>query len=197
MDYTGRKFGRLTVISQSPDNKCKLICRCDCGRETEVFTSNLTRGHTRSCGCLKEEIVKAGAHTIHGKRHTRLYGIWRGMRKRCRDKNGIRASSYVEKGIKVCAEWEDFSTFEAWALSHGYDDTLSIDRIDNDGDYCPENCRWATSRQQANNRSSNHFVEYGGERHTIAEWSRITGIPQGDILSRITRSLPIEEVFAQ
>lgn len=197
MDYTGLRFGKLTVIGKSATNKSKQLCRCDCGAKTEVFTSNLTRGHTRSCGCLKTEIIKAGAHTIHGKRHTRLYEIWRSMRRRCRDKNGTRAGSYALKGVQVCKEWEDFSAFEAWALSNGYDSTLSIDRIDNGGDYCPENCRWATARQQANNRSRNRYLELKGERKTVSEWAEATGLPQSVIAARIRNGWDIERALTQ
>ena len=196
-DYTGMRFGRLTVIGRSEQNPQKLICRCDCGKTTEVFRSNLTRGHTQSCGCLKAEIVSAGAHTIHGKRNTRLYKICKGMRRRCRNPHGNRASSYSSKGIKVCEAWEDFTTFEAWALSNGYADNLSIDRIDNDGDYCPENCRWTTGKRQANNRSSNHYLEFNGERKTIADWADATGISQSVIIARLRIGWSVERALTQ
>lgn len=158
-DYIGKRFGRLTVIGRLPSRGhgkgTKLICRCDCGNETEVFASNLTRGHTTSCGCLKREIVAAGAHTTHGKRQTRLYEIWRSMKQRCTNPNKINYARYGGRGIKVCSEWmESFEAFYEWATTHGYKDDLSLDRINNDGNYEPGNCRWATPKEQAANRRS-------------------------------------------
>lgn len=196
-DYTGMRVGRLTVIGQSENDPKKLICRCDCGAETEIFKSNLTRGHTRSCGCLKAEIVKAGAHTTHGKSHTRLYKIWKGMQRRCKDPNRNRASSYAKKGITVCKDWEDFTVFEEWAYSHGYRDDLSIDRIDNDGNYCPENCRWVSQRAQANNRSSNRYLEFRGEKKTLLEWAEETGIPRSVITARLSIGWDTERALTQ
>ena len=180
----GEKYNRLTVIRTLEGRK--VLCRCECGNETIVFEDNLKRGHTRSCGCLKAEIIAAGAHTKHGGRHTRLYEIWRSMKQRCSNPNKINYERYGGRGISVCEEWKNsYQAFREWALSNGYRDDLSLDRIDNSGNYEPSNCRWETATAQSNNRRSNHTLTVNGETHTIAEWARITGINQGNILARV------------
>ena len=130
------------------------------------------------------------------RRNERLYTIWRAMRERCRREANIGYSKYGGRGITVCDEWQDYEAFKRWAYENGYQDVLSIDRIDVDGNYCPENCRWATMKEQANNKRNNHVVTYKGETHTVAEWAEITGISYRTIISRLNRDkLPPEKVF--
>lgn len=132
------------------------------------------------------------------RRHERLYRIWRAMRDRCQRKGNVHYDNYGGRGITVCVEWQDYETFKAWAYQSGYQDGLSIDRIDNDGNYEPSNCRWATVSEQCNNKRNNRIIEFNGEAHTATEWSRITGIPYRTIQSRINRDkLPPEKVFAK
>lgn len=192
INISGMKFGRLTAIECVGINKEKRAvwkCICDCGNVVNVAGKSLRTGNTKSCGCYSiekstERIVKL--NTKHGGTHTKLYHIWSGMKDRCYYKKCINYNRYGGKGIKICEEWlNDFSKFRIWAENNGYNENLTIDRIDSNGDYCPENCRWATPRQQANNRSTNVILNCKGESHTAAEWERIVGLPKNMILSRI------------
>lgn len=154
VDLTGQRFGRLVVIRRMPsvNKRTKWLCVCDCGNEIIAESYNLKTGHTTSCGCFQREAT-AEANQTHGMRKTRLYRIWVCMKNRCYAKSYHAFKHYGGRGIKVCAEWRNsFETFRDWALSNGYADNLTIDRVDTNGDYCPANCRWATMAEQNQNK---------------------------------------------
>lgn len=187
-DLISRQFGRLTVIDFEGTHttpcgtKRKMWrCKCECGKETVVAENNLKNGSTKSCGCWKHEKLKE-YNTVHGGANDRLYGIWKNMKRRCNSPNDKHYDTYGKKGIKVCEEWNDsYQDFKEWAYANGYDDSAefqkcTLDRIDNDGDYEPSNCRWVDRITQANNTSKNHHVELNGIKMTIAEFARTMNI---------------------
>ena len=189
IDITGKRFSYLVVqeyVGVDKRSNPLWLCKCDCGNTKIVRGSKLKEGEIKSCGCMHH---KHG----HGLTNTRLYPIWRTMKARCIDSNSQKYPSYGARGITVCDEWlKSFDSFYKWAMSNGYADHLTLDRIDNDGNYCPENCRWATPKEQSNNTRSNHFVEFNGEKHTISEWSSITGISKSALYHRFSRGWSVD-----
>lgn len=190
LNLTGERFGKLVVIKTAGKTKNGAYlwqCKCDCGNEIIANVGNLKNGHTKSCGCLRVDRCKTN-FTKHGLEHTRLYGIWSDMRLRCYDEKNIAYHRYGGRGITICDEWKnDVKAFYDWATANGYKDSLTIDRIDNDGNYCPENCRWATVKEQASNRRSNILVTHNGKTQTMKKWANEVGTPYKVVWARMQK----------
>ena len=196
-DLTGQKFGRLTTLYRLHNikGKTKWLCVCDCGNLKEVILSDLLLGKSKSCGCLAKELVSSRS-TIHGQCGTRLYRIWTKMKERCYTTTNKRYKDYGGRGVAVCAEWKNgFMSFYNWAMANGYDDTLTIDRIDVDGNYEPTNCRWITMKQQSRNKRSNIIFTYNGVTHCLIDWCNILNLKYNTIKMRIKRGWSIERAL--
>lgn len=190
-DLTGRRFGRWTVIAPAQRRNRAMFweCRCDCGTVRDVRENNLKQGISKSCGCLARSNT-VNRETTHGQSKTRLYKIWKGMRKRCNNPNDTVYEFYGGRGIMVCDEWEDFEAFYKWSYENGYDDTAtghecSIDRIDSNGPYAPWNCRRADNDTQHTNTRRNKHITIDGETHILRDWSRISGVSIPTIIRRL------------
>ena len=188
IDITGQKFNKLTVVERVENavgGIARWRCQCDCGNFTIVRGSNLKNGAVKSCGC----ILKNGTTTTHGLSKTRIYSIWNSMKERCHNPKVESYHRYGGRGISICDEWnKSFESFYDWAMSNGYSDNLSIERKDNNGNYCPENCTWATRKEQCRNRRTNAVFEYMGEKHTLTEWCEILDLDYKFVHNRINRS---------
>ena len=203
-DLTGKKFNYLTVLELKRNNKTKIqwLCQCDCGNTVIVLASHLKNAHTKSCGCFrKNKLTKENPKYKHGKRHSRIYSVWINMKTRCYNKNVKAYKNYGNRGIKVCNEWigkeKGFINFYNWAIQNGYRDDLTIERINVDGNYEPNNCRWGTYKQQNNNKRSNMYIEYNNEKHTLQEWSEILPIKisSNALRYRIVKGWGVEKSF--
>lgn len=188
------RFGRLTQIEAIVKNgKTHWVCLCDCGSVKVVRQDHLIRGEVVSCGCYQKEIA-GDINKSHGMKNTRIYRIWRNMRSRCENNRLPQYADWGGRGIAVCDEWRDFEGFYVWAMGNGYNDTLSIDRIDNDRGYYPENCRWVTAREQALNRRSNTYITHNGVTKHISEWDKDIGSKKsGRVRARLNAGWSVEK----
>lgn len=202
IDLTGQRFGRLLVIertdnqvSQSGNVRTMWNCQCDCGKTTVVDAYNLRKGYTNSCGCLHNEIASACFKT-HGLSSTKLYNVWRGILTRCFNENNAAYKHYGGRGISVCDEWRDsFVAFYHWAISTGWKDGLSIDRVNNDAGYYPENCRWVAQKKQCNNRRTTRYVQIDNITKPLAEWCEMYGKKYKTVCNRLYSGWTPEEAL--
>jgi len=196
VDCTGEVFGRLIVVSRAPKDKAgrhRWLCRCQCGTLLTVRTGNLRRGTTKSCGCLRKEAARL-RFTKHGLHQTSTYKIWKGMRIRCRNINYAKWGDYGGRGIRVCERWENFENFLADMGSHP--SGTSIERIDNDGDYEPGNCLWATQTVQSRNTRRNRRVTVCGKQMLIMDACDVYGVQKTSVWSyRARKRITLTEAF--
>lgn len=197
VDLTNQRYGRLTIIkyAYSKNDRKYWHCKCDCGNEKVISSHDIRLGRTKSCGCLKKE-NSANMLRTHGATDTRLYHIWCSMKQRClKPTSNKHKKNYFDRGICICDEWTVFENFQKWALENGYQDNLTIDRIDNNGNYCPENCRWVDYKTQANNKSSNRLITYNGETKTVAQWADKIGMKYNCLIMRLCNGWTVEEAI--
>lgn len=199
-NLAGERFGRWLVLRRHGDARpVRWECQCECGSVGIVTGCNLRTGHSKSCGCLKREVsrrVAAGWTKTHGKSKSRTFRIWKNAIYRCHTESCPQFNRYGGRGIKVCQQWRD--SFECFLIDMGEPPSPNhtLDRIDNDGDYCPANCRWATQGQQLRNRGGyNVYLEHDGHRLTVSEWAERLGIHHGTLRKRIQMGWSAEKTL--
>lgn len=197
-DLVGQKLERLFVMDRYTKNgRGYYKCKCDCGNIVMARADGLKSGRIKSCGCYNIDRAKTGNNRrTHGKHNTRLYRIWQAMYARCYIRTTPAYKNYGGRGITICTEWlKDFQAFYDWAMQSGYNDNLTIDRVNVNGNYEPFNCRWITKEEQARNTRANHYITYNGETHTLGEWASIVGIDRRVIGWRLKHNWTIERAL--
>lgn len=191
-NYIGKKINKLTIfdVDRTTHSHGYFICKCDCGNMVSAMGYSVIAGRIKSCGCLHDTFA-----VKHKGAGTKLYGVWRAMKQRCANPKNPSYKSYGGRGIKVCAEWEEFNPFKDWALNNGYEEGLSIERIDNNRGYSPENCRWATFVEQQRNTQKTHWVHYNGKKISLCEICERNGIPIRTYWARIYSGWDEEKAF--
>ena len=197
-DMTGQQFNYWTVASRAGtmEGKAKKAlwnCVCKCGTERVLAGGDLRSGHSKSCGCYQKEVVSE-VNSTHGMRQSREYAAWCAMMTRCTNQNSIAYANYGGRGIKVCDRWKSFENFYA---DMGDANGLTLDRIDVNGNYEPSNCRWATRKEQGNNKRNNNVIEFDGKRMTAMQWSDATGIGESTIRRRLRLGWPVEKALTE
>lgn len=190
-DFKGMKFGKLTILERCGSKNKRAIwkCICDCGNYYIGVGSEIKSGGVKSCGCLRKKTAALQgkkSRIYFSEKEKRLKRIYDGMKARCYNKNSAQYLNYGGKGIKIFDLWlENFNTFKSWAIANGYKNELTLDRIDNDKGYEPQNCRWSTYKVQENNRSNNRIVSYEGKKYTLSELSNFLKISGSCLAWRI------------
>ena len=186
-NFVGEKFGKLTIIGESEKigKFYYALCKCECGNEKKIKTTSFFRGYSKTCGSCQSKLFPK-----------RLRRTLTSMKARCLNKKSTYYKDYGGRGIKICQEWlKDRYSFYNWALENGYNENLTIDRIDCNGNYEPSNCKWSTKKEQANNKRTSIFLTYNNEKKTITDWSEIYNITMAKVSYRYKKGLPFEEIF--
>jgi hypothetical protein len=198
LNLNGQKFGKLSVVSpcESRGGALYWVCLCECGNVVTIKGANLVFGITKSCGCLQKEMLKA-RRTTHGHSGTQAYYTWFAIIKRCYNKDRVEYKNYGARGITVCEEWRsDPTLFCAWMVEKGYRKGLTVERINNDGNYSPQNCRLATRKEQSRNTRTNRFIEINGETRTVAEWAEKYNLKYDTVRFRLIRGYKGDSLIA-
>lgn len=187
LDLIGKRFHKLLVVEKANNQKHKTMwkCKCDCGSITLVTTSNLNANRVKSCGCLRiDQLIKRS--TTHNQRHTSLYEVWKSIKQRCLNPQSKAYKNYGGRGICICDEWKNnFENFYKWSISNGYTKGLTIDRIDNNSNYSPQNCRWVTRLQQANNKRNTIYLTINNKTDSLSNWLRFYNVNRSTYMTRI------------
>lgn len=196
-DLTNLKFDKWKVshrVENGKNGSARWHCICECGKEKEIYTSSLTSGKSKSCGCSNYKNLKITQPT-HGMTGTKIYEAWTHLRSRCKNSKDKNYKNYGGRGITVCKEWNKFENFQEWSNKHGFKDGLSIDRIDNNGNYEPSNCRWTTSKVQQNNTRHNRKLTIKGETKNFLEWCRFIKIDPKTMYYRLKNNWSDERLL--
>lgn len=202
VDLTGKKFGKLTVLKRGPNTRTGKVaweCLCECGKHTVVDSCSLVTGNTQSCGCLRNDLIKQKmkekGYTSTERRA--LKDVWHMMLKRCEDPRCNSYHNYGARGIKVCEEWHSQAVFRDWAIHNGYQKGLDIDRIDNNGNYEPQNCHWVTREENMKNTRKTIFLEYQGQVLPIVDIAKLIGVTKGCLYQRLTAGVSKDRIFTK
>lgn len=200
INKSNKRYGKLIILDRTKnDNNGRVMwnCICDCGNTTIVASRHLNENGTKSCGKCPDRDITTYPGYKHGMKGTRLYQIWRGIIDRCENPSVECYKDYGGRGISICAEWRDnFEIFHSWAIKNGYDNTLSIDRFpNNNGNYEPSNCRWATTEEQSNNKRNSVIIEFNGKSQTVMQWAKELKLSPHTLYSRLRKGLNPEDIL--
>jgi len=198
IDLTGQRFGKLVAISieKKSDSSTRTYwnCVCDCGGKRVVSNDHLRSGDVTDCGCARKHVSRWSKHNMY---NSRLYGIWSLMKERCCNPKRKEYPNYGGRGICVCEEWKEAKNFIEWSLNNGYSDELTIDRIDNNGNYCPKNCRWISRKEQMQNRRNNHYISFEGKTLTLTQLAKENGLTYSQLYKRLKLGWTLEKAISE